>query len=247
MFAASREGEEAMLLSAWVQALSASSPSSGPGSASSVEAAAGPVEARSGGAAVSARPLLLIVPRHPQRFDEVAALAAATRGEGGRELRVARRSHWGTPLPSQPPGEAREADVWIGDSLGEMPLFYAMADVALLGGSFAPLGGQNLIEATACGCPLVMGPHTYNFAEAAERALAAGAAERVPDIAAAVACAVGWLADASAREARAERALAFAASHRGASARMAAAILEFLPERATSPARAAVASEAVAR
>ncbi len=66
--------------------------------------------------------------------------------------------------------------------MGEMPLYYAAADVALLGGSFAPLGGQNLIEAAACGCPLVMGPHTYNFSEAAELSLAAGAALRVADI-----------------------------------------------------------------
>ena len=71
------------------------------------------------------------------------------------------------------------ADVWLGDSLGEMPLYYGLADVALLGGSFAPLGGQNLIEAAACGCPVVMGPHTFNFAEAAELALDAGAAVRV--------------------------------------------------------------------
>jgi 3-deoxy-D-manno-octulosonic-acid transferase len=61
----------------------------------------------------------------------------------------------------------------------EMPIWYALADVALLGGSFEPLGGQNLIEAAACGCPVVMGPHTFNFADAAELALAAGAAIRV--------------------------------------------------------------------
>jgi 3-deoxy-D-manno-octulosonic-acid transferase len=63
-----------------------------------------------------------------------------------------------------------------------MPLYYALADVALLGGSFEPLGGQNLIEAAACGCPLLMGPHTFNFAAAAEDAIAAGAARRVADL-----------------------------------------------------------------
>ena len=115
------------------------------------------------------RPLLLLVPRHPQRFDEVAALIAAQ----GHTL--ARRSTWG----DTPPGSAAAADVWLGDSMREMPLYYALADVALLGGSFAPLGGQNLIEAAACGCPLLMGPHTFNFAQAAELALAAGAALRV--------------------------------------------------------------------
>ena len=60
----------------------------------------------------------------------------------------------------------RSADVWLGDSMLEMPAWYALADAALLGGSFAPLGGQNLIEAAACGCPLLMGPHTYNFEQA---------------------------------------------------------------------------------
>ena len=72
--------------------------------------------------------------------------------------------------------------MWIGDSLGEMALYYGLADVALLGGSFAPLGGQNLIEAAACGCPVVMGPHTFNFAEAAQLAQDAGAAVRVQDM-----------------------------------------------------------------
>ena len=84
---------------------------------------------------------------------------------------MSRRSDWGE--------RGREpADIWIGDSLGEMALYYGMADVALLGGSFEPLGGQNLIEAAACGCPVVMGPHTFNFAEAAQLAQEAGAALR---------------------------------------------------------------------
>ena len=100
------------------------------------------------------RPLLLLVPRHQQRCDAVAELAA----DFGFTLR--RRSGWA----AQPPDDALPADVWLGDSMGEMPLYYAAADVALLGGSFARLGGQNLIEAAACGCPLVMGPHTFNFA-----------------------------------------------------------------------------------
>ena len=111
----------------------------------------------------------LVVPRHPQRFDEVAALLK----QAG--LSVSRRSDWaGTPEP---------ADVWLGDSLGEMALYYAMADCALLGGSFAPLGGQNLIEAIAAGCPVVMGPHTFNFADAASTAQDHGAACRVQDMA----------------------------------------------------------------
>jgi 3-deoxy-D-manno-octulosonic-acid transferase len=160
------------------------------------------------------RPLLLLVPRHPQRFGVVAGLVAAA------GLRLQRRSLWG----EQPPAGAADADVWLGDSVGEMPLYYAAADVALLGGSYAPLGGQNLIEAAACGCPLLMGPHTFNFAQAAEQALAAGAAERWPDIGAAVSRAVA-LCDGAERLTMGQRALAFAAQHRGAAARMAAAIL----------------------
>ena len=160
------------------------------------------------------RPLLLLVPRHPQRFDEVAALVAAA------GLSLARRSQW----HEQPPAEAANADVWLGDSMGEMPLYYASADVALLGGSFARLGGQNLIEAAACGCPVVMGPHTFNFSEAAELSLQAGAGLRVPDIAAGVQRAVALSHD-PARERYVQSALAFAAAHRGAATRMAAQIL----------------------
>jgi 3-deoxy-D-manno-octulosonic-acid transferase len=118
----------------------------------------------------------LIVARHPQRFDEVAnkiTLAGFT---------VSRRSQWAdAPLA---------ADVWLGDSLGEMALYYGLADVALLGGSFAPLGGQNLIEAIAAGCPVVMGPHTFNFADASNTAVDQHAALRAIDMASGLEAAV---------------------------------------------------------
>lgn len=166
----------------------------------------------------SGTPLWLVVPRHPQRFDAVAALAA----DAG--LRVARRSSWA----DTPPADAWQADVWLGDSLGEMALYYGLADVALLGGSFEPLGGQNLIEAAACGCPLLMGPHTFNFAQAAEQAEAACAARRVPDMAAGVQQAQQLLADGAARTAMAQAARAFASAHRGAAARTAKAIVALL-------------------
>jgi len=166
----------------------------------------------------SPRPLLLVVPRHPQRFDEVAGLLQ------GAGLSFARRSEWhDVPAPG-----AHRLDAWLGDSMGEMALYYGAADVALLGGSFAPLGGQNLIEAAACGCPVVMGPHTFNFAQAAELALAAGAALRVADIDAAIAEALALL-DGTRQAEMAAQALRFAAQHRGAAARMAdriAALLE---------------------
>jgi 3-deoxy-D-manno-octulosonic-acid transferase len=153
----------------------------------------------------------LIVPRHPQRFDEVAALVAQ---EG---FTVSRRSGW--------QGEPAAADVWIGDSLGEMALYYALADVALLGGSFARLGGQNLIEAAACGCPVVMGPHTFNFADAAELALEAGAAQRVASMEEGVRAALALVADAQRHAQAVQAGLAFAAANRGAAAKTAAAVL----------------------
>jgi 3-deoxy-D-manno-octulosonic-acid transferase len=111
-----------------------------------------------------------------------------------------------------PPG----ADVWLGDSLGEMAAYYALADVALLGGSFEPLGGQNLIEAAACGCPVVMGPHTFNFSQAAEQALAAGAAWRVADLQEGVRAAQALAADTAARAAMARAGLCQPAPGRGA-------------------------------
>ena len=164
------------------------------------------------------RPLLVIVPRHPQRFEDVATAILA----GGFSLH--RRSSW----TDSPPAAAAAADVWLGDSMQEMPAWYALADAALLGGSFAPLGGQNLIEAAACGCPVVMGPHTFNFAEAAELSLQAGAAVRVQDMAAGVAEAARIATDPVERELLAKAAISFAGMHRGAAARVAAGIAERL-------------------
>ncbi len=167
------------------------------------------------------RPLLVIVPRHPQRFDEVAALVAS------QGFTLARRSSW----TDTPPPEAAAADVWLGDSMREMPLYYAMSQVALLGGSFAPLGGQNLIEAASCGCPVVMGPHTFNFAQAAELSLAAGAAARVETMAQGVGAACGWLHEPERLAERARQAIAFAAQHRGAAQRMAERIVALIARR----------------
>jgi 3-deoxy-D-manno-octulosonic-acid transferase len=160
------------------------------------------------------------VPRHPQRFAEVQALAE------GAGLTVSRRSTWAAgPAQSD---DAMQADVWLGDTLGEMALYYAMSDVALLGGSFAPLGGQNLIEAAACGCPVVMGPHTFNFSEAAELAEGEGAARRVADTAQAVQVAVALVSDPAARGDMVKSGLAFAEWHRGATGRTVDAVRGYL-------------------
>ena len=161
------------------------------------------------------------MPRHPQRFDEVQAQAEA------QGLRVSRRSSWPAAGPAAN-GEAMQADIWLGDTLGEMALYYALSDVALLGGSFAPLGGQNLIEAAACGCPVVMGPHTFNFLEAAERAEAEGAALRVADTGEAVRCAIALVNEPRALAKAAHAGLAFAARNRGATQRTLVALQRYL-------------------
>ncbi|APW40699.1 3-deoxy-D-manno-octulosonic acid transferase [Rhodoferax koreense] len=158
----------------------------------------------------------LIVPRHPQRFDQVAALIEA---EG---FSLSRRSHWrDSPAP---------AEVWLGDSLGEMALYYGLGEVALLGGSFEPLGGQNLIEAAACGCPVLMGPSTFNFSEAAALAEAAGAARRVADMDAAVQAALDLLNDPAALAEAAAAGPRFAGAHKGAARKTAAAVAALVQE-----------------
>ncbi|MGB3071505.1 MAG: 3-deoxy-D-manno-octulosonic acid transferase [Ottowia sp.] len=154
----------------------------------------------------------LIVPRHPQRFGEVAELIRAS------GLSLSCRSTWGEGAP--PP----LADIWLGDSLGEMAAYYALADAALLGGSFEPLGGQNLIEAAACGCPVLMGPHTFNFSEAARLAESAGAARRVADLPEGISAARALVHDAGAVAEMRQHALVFAAAHRGAAGRTADAL-----------------------
>ncbi len=123
------------------------------------------------------------------------------------------------------------ADIWLGDSLGEMALYYAMSDVALLGGSFEPLGGQNLIEAAACACPVVMGPHTFNFTEAADLAQAAGAARRVTDIPEALRTAMALLSRSNAHQAAVVASLAFAAANRGATDRTLQGLVPFLLQK----------------
>src|SRR6185437_10884147 len=146
--------------------------------------------------------LLVIVPRHPQRFDEVHRIAAA------RGFTAASRSE-------ERPVDAGTS-VLIGDSMGEMLAYYAAGDVVIMGGSLLAHGGQNLIEACALGRPVIVGPHTYNFEEASEGAIAAGAALRVADAQAALDAAASLSADAPRRHAMGEKARDFVAAHRGA-------------------------------
>ncbi|HZV53379.1 MAG TPA: lipid IV(A) 3-deoxy-D-manno-octulosonic acid transferase [Rhodocyclaceae bacterium] len=159
--------------------------------------------------------LLIIVPRHPQRFDEVSALVAA------HEFTLQRRSD-AAAVDSK-------TSVWLGDSMGEMFAYYAAADVAFVGGSLLDYGSQNLIEACAVGTPVLIGPSTFNFAEAARAAIAAGVAIQVGDAATLVRQALALLSDADRRAAMADFGRAFAARHRGATARTIALIERFIP------------------
>jgi 3-deoxy-D-manno-octulosonic-acid transferase len=157
-------------------------------------------------ARLPAEVLLVVVPRHPQRFDEVARLLDA------RGLRYQRRSE-GTRV-------AADTRVLLGDSMGEMFAYYAACDVAFVGGSLLPYGAQNLIEPCAVGKPVLIGPSSFNFTEAAEGAVAAGAAIRVADAAALVREAGRLLRDHAARERMSRAGLAFCELHRGATARV---------------------------
>jgi 3-deoxy-D-manno-octulosonic-acid transferase len=141
----------------------------------------------------------VVVPRHPQRFAEVALLAHARKSA--------------TPVP------APAHRVFLGDTMGEMAFYYGAADVAIIGGSFMPLGGQNLIEALAAGVPVVLGPSMFNFAEATRLALQARAALQASDASAAVREAVALLADAPRRAAMAAAGQRLCREHRGATAR----------------------------
>jgi len=180
--ASTREGEEAALLQAWAAHLQPPSLAS------------------------RFPPLLVIVPRHPERFDEVAALIEAG---GWRMVRRSRLSE----------AERCGAQVLLGDSMGEMAAYYALSDVAIIGGSLLPFGGQNLIEACAAGVPVIVGPHTFNFAEAAEQAIDADAAIRVPDASRAVGQALAIVLDPERRQSMSDHAVAFAERHRGATER----------------------------
>jgi 3-deoxy-D-manno-octulosonic-acid transferase len=149
--------------------------------------------------------LIAIVPRHPQRFDEVARLLE-TRG-----IPYQRRSSGKAVSP--------ETRVVLGDSMGEMFAYYTACDIAFVGGSLVPLGGQNLIEACAAGKPVLVGPSNYNFSEATARAVEAGAAIRVADAVELAREAARLLRDPAAIGRMSRAASAFAEAHRGATAR----------------------------
>lgn len=147
----------------------------------------------------SADPLIVVVPRHPQRFDEVAQWADARRSR--------------TEIPDE------TQKIYLGDSMGEMAFYYAASDVALIGGSFVPLGGQNLIEALAVGTPVVAGPGMFNFSEATRLAVEAGAALQAPDAPSGVRLALELLLDPQKRRQMSAAGMKLCEAHRGATER----------------------------
>ncbi|QAU33554.1 lipid IV(A) 3-deoxy-D-manno-octulosonic acid transferase [Janthinobacterium sp. 17J80-10] len=151
--------------------------------------------------------LVVIVPRHPQRFDEVARLVSL------RNIMLCRRSELGTAWVGP------EVQVLLGDTMGEMFAYYAACDVAFIGGSLLPLGGQNLIEACALGKPVLIGQHTHNFLAISDDAVTAGAALRVADAPVMLQQARRLLQSDVERIVMGAKAKAFAEQHRGATAR----------------------------
>lgn len=183
--ASTREGEEAL----WLQALRE-------------------VAATSATAVASVQ--WLVVPRHPQRFTDVAQLM---RSQGWE---VSCRSRWQGGVP---PASHQVPTMWLGDSMGEMAAYYTLADCAVMGGTFLPFGGQNLIEACHYDCPVVLGPSTFNFSEAARWAVDSGGAQSVSGMAEALAVVLAWVNNPEVLQAHRLAAKAFAFAHSGASAR----------------------------
>jgi len=150
--------------------------------------------------------LLILVPRHPERFDYMArkiqrrGLVCVRRTEGEIEL-------------------AAEVDVFLGDTMGELSLMYACSDVAFVGGSLEPLGGQNILEPCALGVPVIFGPHMFNFPDISRWTVAEGAGRMVRDGEELIEVVRELLSSASLRDEMGRKGMAFIEAHRGALAK----------------------------
>jgi 3-deoxy-D-manno-octulosonic-acid transferase len=200
--ASTRAGEEAIILEAWQAVLQ--------------------MHADQSNLTSTPQPLLCIVPRHPERFAEVAELIRTS------GLAILRRSEINLGTADLHKLADPTAAVVLGDSMGEMPMYYSASDLVVMGGSLMPLGGQNLIEACAAGCPVVLGEHTFNFQQASQDAIDCGAAIRVDgsgSLSTALASAMNCiLQNKQQRQAMGEAALRYAANYRGATTRIMAAL-----------------------
>jgi 3-deoxy-D-manno-octulosonic-acid transferase len=157
--------------------------------------------------------LLVLVPRHPERFAAVAALATR------QGFRLARRS-----VLDDPAGAA----VYLGDTMGELQLLYAAADIAFVGGSLVPTGGHNLLEPAALGRPVLCGPYLFNFTAIAELLIEAGAATQVATSGELAAAVITLLEDPARRQAIGDAGQRVVAANRGALDRLEAMLLEEL-------------------
>jgi len=167
--------------------------------------------------------LFFLIPRHPQRFEDAAAQLTDA------DIPFVRWSQLRDQAPADAAEHCRHALVVLGDTVGDMAHHYAAAHVAIIGGSFAPCGGQNLIEACAAGAPVIVGPHTWNFEQAAQHAIAHGAAARAADADAALALALSWLEQSALRNAMTAAAKDWIDQHTGAVARVVAALEGLTP------------------
>lgn len=206
MAASTRQGEEELLVNAWKKM-------------QWTEAG----EAEDG----NERPLLLIVPRHPQRFNEVEQLVQS---ENLPMLRRSAIQDIGN-LCQYDVDDLSLVDVVLGDSLGEMSLYYGMSDLVLLGGSFKAFGGQNLIEALACNSPVIMGEHTYNFSRPSAEAIAADVAFRVKDFDEALKRACKYLHDPERLKNMRLKTQGFVTQNQGAGMRMAQEIASLVKSK----------------
>ena len=150
--------------------------------------------------------LLILVPRHPERFDSVARQVSET-GFG-----MVRRSSGALPAADQ--------QVLVGDTMGELVFLYACADLAFVGGSLVPNGGHNYLEPAALGLPVLSGPHRFNFTEISELLEGAGALQVVADETALAVAVQQWLQDSSARQRAGQAGQAVVADNQGALERL---------------------------
>lgn len=162
--------------------------------------------------------LLVLVPRHPERFARVAALC--------------REQGWNTVLRSEQKPTSADTAVFVGDSMGELLLFFAATDVAFIGGSLVPHGGHNPLEASAQRIPVLFGPHMFNFALIAQLLLEAGAAREVGDSGQLADSVAHWLADPAVRNTAGERGAAVVEANKGAREAVLAMVEEALIGRA---------------
>ena len=160
--------------------------------------------------------LTIIVPRHPERFDAVAELC--------------RREGWHALRRSTGAGLEPDHDIVLGDTMGELLLLLGCASVAIIGGSFVPRGGHNPLEAAVWGVPVVVGPHTANFADISQQLLGSGAMIQLHSTAALAPCLIELLRDTARAQAMGAAGRQVLANNRGASARLTALVAEQLAQ-----------------